>query len=383
MRNRQICTRCVYDDTVPSIVFDDEGVCNYCKLHDNLCRIYPTGLEGKQKLDEMFAAIRKSGKSKKYDCVIGVSGGTDSSYLMHMAVENGLRPLAVHYDNTWNSPIATQNIYNLLDKLNIDLYTHVVDTWENSDIYRAFMAAGLGDPEVATDIALTTTAYMAADQHGIGTILEGHTFRTEGIAPLDTTYIDGKYIESVHRAYGRLTALPSFPNLTIWRFLYYCVLKGIKRLRPLWYADYNKADARKLLSETYHWKYYGGHHLENLFTAFNHTYIFPRRGSFDTRLLSHAANVRSGFMNRNDALDDVSQAQECPQYIIEMVKSRLQLTDEDLDHMMTLPKRSWREFKTYKEAFEHLRPLFWLMLKMKRVPESFYRKFCFPLPARE
>jgi len=379
--NLQICSRCVYDSEVPSITFDDKGVCNYCKMHDELDRRYPTGPEGEKILAGIAEEIKRAGKGKKYDCIVGVSGGCDSSYMLHKAIEMGLRPLAVHFDNTWNSPISTQNIYNVLDKLGVDLWTLVANNKEYEDIYRSFMLSGVQDVEAPTDIALTTTLYMAAEKFGVQYILEGHSFRTEGISPLGWLYMDGKYIESVHKAYGRLP-MKTYPNLTLGRFVRWTTLRNVKRIRPLWYLPYNKDDARKLLSEKYGWVWYGGHHLENRFTAFYHAYLMPRRFGVDQRALGHAASVRSGQLDRETALKQLAEPPHCPEDIVEMVKKRLGFTEQDFERVMALPRQSWHDFKTYKPVFERLRPFFWVLMKLNRVPESFYMKFCRPMAAQ-
>src|SRR5512141_2784116 len=146
-RGKQICSRCIYDETVPAIAFDAQGVCNYCHMVDELITEYGTGkAEGEQKFIQIVEQIKKDGRGKKYDCVIGVSGGTDSSYMVYMALKMGLRPLAVHYDNTWNTAIATENIRKVLTGLHVDLYTHVVDNKEMDDIYKSFFLAGV--PEI-------------------------------------------------------------------------------------------------------------------------------------------------------------------------------------------------------------------------------------------
>jgi N-acetyl sugar amidotransferase len=377
-RNFQVCTRCIYDAKVPSISFDDDGVCNYCKMHDDLDRRYPTGAEGKKIVEAIVEEIKRAGVRKKYDCIVGVSGGCDSSYMLHMAIEMGLRPLAVHFDNTWNSAIATQNIYNVLNALNVDLYTLVANNKEYEDVYRAFMLSGVQDVEAPTDIALTTTLYIAAEKFGIQHILEGHSFRTEGISPLGWLYMDGKYIESVHRKYGRMP-MKSYPNLTLLRFLKWTTLSNVKRIRPLWHLPYDKEAARKLLSERYGWVWYGGHHLENRFTAFYHSYLMPLRFGNDFRALGHAALVRCGQLSRDTALEQLQQPPHCPEEIVEMVKKRLGFSEEEFRRVMTLPVATWHDFETYKPVFERLRPFFWVLMKLNRVPESFYMKFCKPI----
>ena len=269
------CTRCLYDETVLGITFDSEGVCNYCHMHDQLDREYPTGSEGERRLRKIADKARKEGQNKKYDVVVGVSGGCDSSYLLYITKQLGLRPLAVHFDNTWNSAVATENIHNVLRALDVDLYSYAVDHEEYDDIYRSFFQSGTPDIDAQSDIALTTTLYIAAEKYGVKYIFIGHSFRTEGISPLGWIYMDGKYIESVQKQYGTYP-LKTFPNLWLSAFLRWTAIKGIKRIRPLYYVDYIKKDAMTLLSNEFGWEWYGGHHLENQFCAFAHTYFFQR-----------------------------------------------------------------------------------------------------------
>ena len=298
------CTRCIYDVETPSIKFDDQGVCNYCKASEDLNQQYPTGREGQLKLDQIVDEIKKAGRGKPYDVVVGVSGGCDSSYMLIKAKEYGLRPLAVHFDNTWNTTIATTNIHTMLDKLKIDLFTHVVDNEEYDDILRAFLKAGVIDIETPTDIGLATTLYMAAAKYGIKYQFEGHSFRTEGIGPLGWFYIDGKYIESVVKQFGnyRQHRLKTFPNLWFSKFMKYTLYNRIKKIRPLYWMDYDKEATKKMLSEEYGWQWYGGHHLENRFTVFLHSYYAPRRFGLDTRVLGNSALVRSGQLDRTEAI---------------------------------------------------------------------------------
>lgn len=376
----RICARCVYDDRTPGITFDADGVCNYCAVHDAMERQYPTGADGDRALRRIVERIRRAGRGKKYDCVVGVSGGCDSSFMLAKMVEFGLRPLAAHFDNTWNSPIATQNIYNVLDKLGVELFTHVVKNKEYDDIYRSFMLAGVKDVEAPTDIGLAATLYMAAEKHGIKYIIEGHSFRTEGIAPLGWIYMDGKYIESVHRRFGT-RPMDSFPNLTLGKFLRWAAVRNIRRIRPLYYIDYHKDDAKRFLAAELNWEWYGGHHLENRFTAFWHTYFLPVRYGIDARQLGHAALVRSGQLSREDALAELASPPQADPEILGLVKKRLGFSDEEFDAVMRTPHHHYSEFPTYKKTFERLRPLFWLLYRLDRVPKSFYMKFTRPDPA--
>lgn len=369
-----ICTRCIYDSTVPNITFDEQGVCNYCHQIEGLDQEYPTGAEGQRRLAQMIDDMKKDGVGKRYDAIIGVSGGCDSSYLVHTMHEAGLRLLAVHFDNTWNSKVATENIHNLLEKLGIDLFTIVVNNKEYDDIYRSFLKAGVRDIDSPTDIGLATTLYRAAEKYGVKYMIEGHSFRTEGVAPLGWVYMDGKYIESVQKQFGTYK-IKSFPNLWLKDFLRWMIFGQIKKVRPLYYMDYDKEAAKKLLAEKYGWQWYGGHHLENRFTAFVHSYFFPTRWKMDFRIAGYSAYCRNGWMSREEALQLMQEAPHIEPDLVDFVKKRLGYTDAEFEAVMNLPKKSYQDYKTYKRTFERLRPFFWLMYKLELVPKSFYMKF--------
>lgn len=377
LASKRYCARCLYDDRTPAIVFDGKGVCNYCQLHDQLDAEYPTGIAGEAKLRAMADEIRAHGRGKKFDVVVGVSGGCDSSYLLYKVKELGLRPLAAHFDNTWNSTIAVENIHRMLEKLDVELFTHVVDNEEYNDIYRAFMLAGVPDVEAPTDIGLAATIYRAAEKYGIKYTVEGHSFRTEGVAPLGWFYMDGKYINSVVKRFGnyRQHRLKTFPNLSLTQFLRYMLVSRVQRIRPLYWIDYRKEEVKKFLTEEFGWQWYGGHHLENRFTAFYHSYFLPRRFGTDMRVLGYSALVRSGQMTRGEGSRLLREPPMCDPEIVEMVKTRLGFSDDEFERIMTQPKQTYREFETYKPAFERLRPLFWLMYRMDMIPKSFYIKY--------
>jgi len=372
-----MCSRCLYDSTIQNIEFDEQGVCSYCKLTEDLEHEYPAGEEGQRRLQRIVEQIKHEGRGKKFDVVVGVSGGCDSSYMVHRAVQLGLRPLAVHFDNTWNSTIATENIHRVLDKLGVELHTHVVDNEVYDDIYRAFMLAGVPDIESPTDIGLAATMYRACERFGIKYQFNGHNFRTEGVSPLGWLYMDGKYIESVVRKHGnyRQHRLRTYPNMPLWSFLKWTAIKRIKQIRPLWYEDLNKEQTKQFLSDQFGWQWYGGHHLENRFTAFYHSYFLPRRFQIDGRKLGYSALIRSGQMAREEGLRLIGQPPVVDLEIVELVKKRLRFSDAEFERVMTQPKHNYREFKTYKPTFERLRPMFYLMYKANLVPKSFYVKY--------
>jgi N-acetyl sugar amidotransferase len=374
MKNIKICKRCIYDEDVPGISFDSEGICNYCRQIEIMEQEYPMDENGHEKLHKIIEKVKKEGKKRKYDCMVGVSGGCDSSFMVYKMKEYGLRPLAVHFDNTWNSTISTENIKNVLKKLDVDLFTLVVDNKEYDDIYRSFFKAGTRDIDAPTDIALAATLRIAAAKYKIKYIFEGHNFRTEGSAPLGLHYMDGKYIEYVHKKFGSLP-MKTYPNMKMFRFLKWMIFNNIQMVRPLYYIQYDKGEVMKLLSKELGWKWYGGHHLENRFTAFCHSYFFPKRWGVDSRIIGYSALIRSGQITKERGLELMKEPLHLEDDIVNLVKKRLGFSDEEFERVMNLPKKSFRDYKSYKKTFEYMRPFFWLMYKLNRVPKSFYDKY--------
>lgn len=375
----QICTRCLYDASIPGIEFDASGVCSFCHQHDVMEAEYPTGNAGERRLAETVAKIKEDGRKLPYDVIVGVSGGCDSSYMLHLAKERGLRPLAVHFDNTWNSRVAVENIESVLRALDVDLYTYVVDNEEYDDIYRSFLAAGVRDVESPTDIGLAVTLNKACEEHGVKYMFEGHSFRTEGSCPLGWLYMDGRYIKSVHAQFGKLP-MRTYPNMPLASMLKWTAFSGLRKIRPLYHVDYVKADAMALLTRDLGWKWYGGHHLENRFTAFYWSYYMPRRFGIDGRLLGYAALVRSGQMTRDEGLALLEEPMSFDPDLVETVRRRLGYSEDEFETMMTAPTRTYNDFPTYKRTFERLRWLFWVLYKAERVPQSFYLKYTRPHP---
>lgn len=371
----KVCSRCIYDERVSEISFDEKGVCNYCHQVESLTQQYGTGKEkGLKIINKIIAEIKRKGKGKKYDCVIGVSGGTDSSYMVYWALQQGLRPLAVHYDNTWNTAIATENIRKVLQHWNVDLYTHVIDNKESDDIFKSFFKAGVAEIEAATDLALAEVMYRAAAKYKVKFVLEGHSFITEGITPLGKNYFDGKYIQSIHKKFGALP-MKSYPLMTFFQFMKWIILYRIKKIRPFWYIDYSKEAAQDFLAKECDWKYYGGHHLENRMTAFYHQIYNPGKFNSDLRNNTLSALVRLGKKDRGKAWEEYNRPLVIEPELLSYFKKRMELSDEEYDSIMSQPPNYWWQYPTYKKRFEKLRPLFFLLAKANLVPMSFYIKY--------
>ena len=377
--NLKVCSRCIYDERVASISFDEDGVCNYCHQLEKLKDDYGTGRKkGDEKFAKIVEEIKQAGKGKKYDCIVGVSGGTDSSYMLYLAKQWELRPLAVHYDNTWNGAVATENIRKVLTALDVDLYTHVVDNKESDDIFRSFFLADVAEIEAATDLALAEVMYRAAWKYKVKYVLEGHSFITEGITPVGRNYFDGKYIKSIHKMFGKLP-MKSYPLMTFSRFLFWSSFAKIKKIRPFWYIDYNKEEAKVFLEKEYGWSYYGGHHLENRMTAFFHGIYAPQKFKTDYRNNTLSALVRNGKILREDAWKEYSTPPTVEKDLLNYFKKRLDLPDEEYEKVMSQKPKIWYDYPTYKKRFELLRPLFKVLAKANLVPMSFYLKYCFPI----
>ena len=368
------CTRCVYDESVPAIKFDSNGVCNYCQMQDDLSKEYPGGNSGYNDLVKIADQIKKDGKNKQYDVIVGVSGGADSSYMLVLAKELGLSPLAVHFDNTWNSSIAVENISNVLEKLYVNLETYVVNNKEYDDIFKSFILAGLKDIDAPTDLGFATVLNNVASKYGIKYVFEGHSFRSEGVSPLGWVYMDAKYIHDVHKKYGTIK-MKTYPNMWFYKQLKWILVNKLKKIRPLWYIDYDKEKNKAMLAKEFGWQWYGGHHLENRTSAITQSYYLPRKFNIDQRVNGYSGLIRSGQMNRVEAIEMLEEPPPFDIEMLEYMRNRLDFTDKKFEKAMMCEKRTYKEFNTYKPLFERLRPFFYIMAKAELIPMSFYIKY--------
>ena len=376
-RPLEFCKRCIYSSRDFGVDLDVNGICTHCLQIDSLKEQFGTGSDkGLKELERILAKIRKTGKNNKYDCIIGVSGGTDSSYLLYLTKKWGLRPLAVHYDNTWNSSIATLNIASVLRALDIDLFTYVVDNEEVDDIFRSFWSAGVAELEASTDLGFAYTLRKVAAQKKIKFILEGHSFVTEGITPLNRNYFDGKYISEIHKKFGA-KPMQTYPLMTFGRFMKSIVKDRIEFIRPYWYIDYSKEDARQFLTKNFGWKYYGGHHLENRMSAFLHGVYLPRKFDTDLRVNTLSAQVRNGLISREQALKQMSSPQHVELGLVEYFCKRMKIDKREFDRVMNLHPHSWTEYPTYRPLFKRFRLIFRIFASFNLIPMSFYKKYCF------
>ena len=344
------------DTSDPEIEFDAQGVCSHCHTRDALiAENVLTGEAGRRKLEQVVEDVRRSGQGRPYDCVIGVSGGVDSTYLAWKVKEMGLRPLAVHLDNGWDSELAVKNIENTVRLLGVDLHTHVLDWDEFKDLQLAFLRASTPDSEIPTDHAIVTVLYQVARKHGIKYILSGQNLRTESHLPAawSNGHIDWRYIHSIHRMFGTVP-LRTFPHMTWWQARLYPVQNP--RIDILNYMDYVKADALRVLQEQLGWKYYGGKHYESIYTRFYQGYILPKKFGYDKRRMHFSSLICAGEMTREQALEELKgdpYPVDLQREDREFVVKKFGLTDAEFQAIMDLPPKRFWDYPSYLRIFTH------------------------------
>ncbi len=371
---RSVCNHCVLDNTVSDIWYTDEGVCKYCLIHDELERTRPLGDIGQKNLEAAVAKIKKAGEGKEFDCIVGVSGGRDSSYTLLTAIKLGLRPLAVHFDNGWNTDISTKNIQNQIERLGVTLHTVVADWEEFKDLQVSFLKASVPDADIPTDYAIYSVLYETAAKEGVKYILNGHSFRTEGTSPISWTYMDSLYYKHVHKLFGK-KKIKSFPVMNLFRLLYILFAKRIKEVRLMEFIDYNKKKVDAILEKELDWKYYGGHHHDNTFTKFFQSYYLPKKFGIDKRKTELSALVRSGQISREDALDVIREDYAYEDSIVEYIKSKLDLSDAEFSDIMQAPRKSHKDYRTLLPLIKSLKWPIKLAGKLDIVPTILYLKY--------
>jgi N-acetyl sugar amidotransferase len=359
----KVCSLSLMDNVAdPDITFDEKGICNYYYeyLRKASQRLRYSG-EDKGALENLIEKIKNAGKGKDYDCIIGVSGGVDSTYLAYLTKAYGLRALAVHFDNGWNSELATKNIESALNKLNIDLYTYVIDWPEFKSLQIAFLKASTPDGEIPTDHAILALLFQIASKKGIKYILNGNNFATESVLPKTWSYghIDWGYIQTINKNFGSLK-LKNYPHITALKYFYLSFFKRIKIVSLLNYMPYKKADAMKLLQDELNWKYYGGKHYESVYTRFFQGHILPTKFKIDKRKAHLSSLIFAGQMTREAALEELAM----PIYPSNLLKEdkvfvmkKLEFSEKNLDLMLSQPTKTYRDYPNNSKRLDYFRKI--------------------------
>lgn len=360
----RMCTKTIMDTSDPEISFDEDGVCNHVAIYEaRHRRRVPPPDQAEAELGRILDRIRAAGRGKPYDCIVGVSGGVDSTYTAYLTKQFGLRALAVHLDNGWNSELAVSNIEKLLSKLGIDLYTHVLDWEEFRDLQLSFLKASTPDGEVPTDHAIMGALYRAAAAHGVRYVISGTNIKTEGILPRTWAqgHLDWRYLQGVQARFGT-RKLTTFPRLTLQHLFYYHWVRGIKKLSLLDYVPYRKQEALRVLEDELGWVNYGGKHYESVYTRFYQGYILPRKFSIDKRRAHLSTLICSGELSREEALQTVAKPPYADPELEEQDRTflikKLGLTERTFDEIMAAPIRRYEDYPNRKAVMGRLLALY-------------------------
>ena len=359
----RVCVRCIMDTTDPDIIFDAQGVCNHCRRYERIAaqRVIPPE-DRERQFSLLVAQIKAAGASKRYDCIIGVSGGVDSTYVAWVVKQAGLRPLAVHLDNGWNSELAVSNIEKALNTLGIDLYTHVIDWEEFRDLQLSYLKAATPDGEVPTDHAIFALLYALAAKHGLRYVITGTNVTTEGVLPekWGYGYFDWRYVKDVHRRFGK-ARLSTYPHFSLLRLAYYMFIRRIRMVSILNFIDYDKQRAMEVLQKQLGWVYYGGKHYESIYTRFYQAYLLPRKFNIDKRKAHYSGLICSGQMTREQALAAMREP-VYPAKLLEQDREysikKLALSGAQFEAIMASPNKTFLDYRTSRAVFGWAKGLF-------------------------
>jgi N-acetyl sugar amidotransferase len=358
-RAYQICTNCVMDTSDSRITFDEKGMCDHCQdFYANVKPNWHTDERGRAELEKVVAKIKEDGKKRDFDCILGMSGGVDSSYLLHLAVTQlGLRPLVFHVDGGWNSELAVNNIQVMIDKLGLDLFTEVINWEEMKDFQLAFFKSGLPHIDIPQDHAFVATLYKFAEKYNIKYILNGGNISTECVRnPMEFLYYgtDMVQLKDIRKKFST-NKMETYPFSHVLKHKFYLrYIKGVQVVKPLNYMPYYKEDALKLLADTYGWKPYPQKHFESRFTKFYEGYWLPERFGFDTRRVQFSSLILTGQMSREVALEKMKVPAYNPATIedeFNYIATKLGITSETLRGYFAMPKKFYWNYKNMESMF--------------------------------
>ena len=357
----QICAKCIMDTTDPDIQFDESGVCNHCHSYEERAgRELYYKMDGEKRLERLVEEIKNKGRNKEYNCLIGLSGGTDSSMVAYLVAKKlGLKPYAIHLDNGWNTEVSESNIEKICNTLGIKLHKYVANWEEFRDLQISFLKASIPNAEIPTDHAIVSYMYKTAAKKGIHYILTGSNIVTEAAAMSLNWGYDSKdlrYIKSIHKRFGE-SSIKSLPKLSLRKLAYYIIVKKIKYIPLLNYVPYNKEEAIKLLEKELGWEYYGGKHYESIYTRFFQCYILPKKFNIDKRIAHFSTLIYSGQMTREEALEEMKKDVYPPELLEKDKKhvlNKLGLTEEEFEKIMSLPTKTFRDYPNSYFFFKKL-----------------------------
>ena len=358
-REYQICTNCVMDTSDSKIVFDEKGVCDYCNsYYSDILPTWQQQMKDESALEKISSEIKEAGKNREYDCILGLSGGTDSSYLAYIAKEKmGLRPLVFTVDTGWNLNVAVENIERLVKVLQLDLVTEVVNWAEMKDLQLAFFKSQVAYQDLPQDHVIFAAMYNYAVKNNIKYVLSGSNNATECIRPpIEWVHLnDLTLIKDIHRKFGSVP-LKTMPLCGMFKYrLYYAYIKGMKRVAPLDYIPYVKKDAEKLLHEKFGWQKYENKHYENIFTRFYEGYYLPQKFGYDKRKCYYSNMVLTVEMTREQALAMLAENPYDTQTMnedMEYIAKKLGITKDEFAKIIAGPNKTYADYKNSLGAIQ-------------------------------
>ena len=360
LKNYKICSNCVMDTTDPDIIFDENGVCDHCNIYySHTLPAWQKKQSNASDLNKVIQTIKSSSKGKDFDCIIGMSGGVDSSYLTHYAAaELGLKPLVFHVDAGWNSKIAVNNIEKIIDKLGLDLFTEVIDWEEMQDLQLSFLKSGVSHIDTPQDHCFFAVMYKFASKYNIKHILTGGNLSTECIRnPVSWMYYqsDARQLKDIQKRFGT-KKLKNFPTTSIlWHKIYLPYIRRIKTLRILDYIHYNKKEAIDKLESVYGWESYGQKHFESRFTRFYEAYWLPKRFGFDTRRVQFSSLIVTNQMTRDEAMNILEKPSYDEATIhndLDYVSNKLEISTQELVEYLEAPKKYFFDYKSQAKLYK-------------------------------
>lgn len=370
----QICTETVMDTSDPEITFDENGVCNYANAYRNWEQnVKLSTEEGQRKIEQIRDFLVKEGKGKEYDCIMGLSGGVDSSYMAYFVTKvMGLRALVVHVDTGWNSELAVNNIQNIVQKLNLDMHTLVIDWEEMKDLQLSYFRSSIANLDVPQDHSFIASLYQEAAKYNIKYIMNGGNMSTESILPNAWGYdaSDSRNLLAIHDKFGT-RKLKSYPHVPLSKYLvWYPIIKQMKVIRPLEYIDYNKAQVKEFLMKELDWRDYGGKHYESKFTKFFQAHYLPEKFGYDKRKAHLSSLIVSGQMTRDEAVSELEKPLYDPIELEEdkiYFSKKLGISLDEYNRIMALPPASYKDFANDENRKTMLRRFFGKLNKLRKI----------------
>jgi hypothetical protein len=369
MKDYQICKKCVCDSSVSNVSFNSDGICNYCKIHDEYDKMFPPLKVAEFKKENIFNQIKKAGKKRKYDIVIGVSGGRDSIYSLYLTKKMGLRPLAVHFDNGWVSDIAKKNIQNAVKKLKIDL--KVLHFPKILSLYKACLFASVPDVCLPCSIGVGSSLYQVALKEKVRFINIAISFRTEGVNPLKENYCDGRYFNYIMKNFSK-DNIVNFNKMNLINYFNYIFIHRIKLIQLPYYLKYNNNEIDKILKNELDWVSGGRHHFDCEFKPLS-SFIKWKKFHFDDRRICYSAQVRENQMKREDAIKKLSIHPSMNDKVLNCLR-KLNITQKEFDKIMSMQPKSFLDYPNYYSLISQFKPLFKILSKFNLLPESIYEK---------